>query len=312
MTEPTSVDRIPLAHTVRYAARGLPDLPYQYGRGSLVPTEISLTYRTAPDSQLGRVYAYVVGRINVDGQEILHGPYGQHYHEGLENWPAWLTEEARLHDPDAPASPPPADRAALRDRIAAAVYEHMHPGSHWSDASMPSDWRPTYLDEADAVLAVLPAPVDRADACICGHTEQQHFEDACLVCDCGDYLVPEAAREVIARWREAAARKPADRAAVLDEAAGIAEDVAVKRHRQHEIEREQGALDVVTELRRAAAEARAVTGYQREVVHGCPPDGSGLTPCCGRTPFELPRGDRISSEAPVTCTGVRPEEADRG
>lgn len=41
----------------------------------------------------------------------------------------------------------------------------------------------------------------------------------------------------------------------------------------------------------------------REVVHGCPPDGSGLTPCCGRTPFELPRTDRISSEAPVTCAG---------
>lgn len=40
-----------------------------------------------------------------------------------------------------------------------------------------------------------------------------------------------------------------------------------------------------------------------EVVHGCPPDGSGLTPCCGRTPFELPLTDRISSEAPVTCPG---------
>lgn len=41
-----------------------------------------------------------------------------------------------------------------------------------------------------------------------------------------------------------------------------------------------------------------------EVVHGCPPDGSGLTPCCRRTPFELPPGDRISSEAPVTCHGA--------
>lgn len=40
-----------------------------------------------------------------------------------------------------------------------------------------------------------------------------------------------------------------------------------------------------------------------ETVHACPPDGSGLTPCCGRTPFELPLGDRISSEAPTTCTG---------
>jgi hypothetical protein len=39
-----------------------------------------------------------------------------------------------------------------------------------------------------------------------------------------------------------------------------------------------------------------------EVIHACPPDGSGLTPCCGRTPFELPLSDRISSEAPITCT----------
>jgi hypothetical protein len=33
-----------------------------------------------------------------------------------------------------------------------------------------------------------------------------------------------------------------------------------------------------------------------EVVHGCPPGGSGLTPCCGRTPFELPPTDRITSD----------------
>ncbi|MER5902974.1 hypothetical protein ABT150_23190 [Streptomyces mirabilis] len=41
---------------------------------------------------------------------------------------------------------------------------------------------------------------------------------------------------------------------------------------------------------------------QAEVVHGCPPDGSGVTPCCGRTPFELPRTDRMSTDqALVTC-----------
>jgi hypothetical protein len=102
---------------------------------------------------------------------------------------------------------------------------------------------------------------------------------------------------------EAQLAPAAIRATVLDEAAGIAEDVALKRHRQHEIEREQGALDVMTVLRQAAGEARFVAEHQRELVHGCPPDGSGLTPCCGRTPFELPRGDRISSEAPVTCPG---------
>ena len=42
----------------------------------------------------------------------------------------------------------------------------------------------------------------------------------------------------------------------------------------------------------------------REIVHGCPPDGSGLTPCCGQTPFELPRTDRMATDPGfVTCTG---------
>jgi hypothetical protein len=50
-------------------------------------------------------------------------------------------------------------------------------------------------------------------------------------------------------------------------------------------------------------ELKAQQGDAPSTVHGCPPDGSGLTPCCGRTPFELPRTDRISSEATVTCTG---------
>jgi hypothetical protein len=57
--------------------------------------------------------------------------------------------------------------------------------------------------------------------------------------------------------------------------------------------------EATAELRRMADETP-----QPETVHGCPPDGSGLTPCCGRTPFELPLGDRISSEATVTCQGA--------
>lgn len=37
------------------------------------------------------------------------------------------------------------------------------------------------------------------------------------------------------------------------------------------------------------------------VVHACPPDGSGIMPCCGRTPFETP-GDRITMNPNnVTC-----------
>ncbi|MFJ6073664.1 hypothetical protein ACIQFU_22955 [Streptomyces sp. NPDC093065] len=48
-----------------------------------------------------------------------------------------------------------------------------------------------------------------------------------------------------------------DRAAVLREAADVAERVAIKRHEQHEIEREQGAYDVMTVLRRVADETAA-------------------------------------------------------
>ncbi|MBQ0947675.1 hypothetical protein [Streptomyces sp. RK76] len=49
----------------------------------------------------------------------------------------------------------------LRDRIAAALYDHSHPGWALSFPDLDQDQRDTYLARADAVLAVLPAPVDR-------------------------------------------------------------------------------------------------------------------------------------------------------
>jgi hypothetical protein len=43
-----------------------------------------------------------------------------------------------------------------------------------------------------------------------------------------------------------------------------------------------------------------------ETVHACPPDGSRVTPCCGESPFDLPRTDRITEDpAQVTCDGER-------
>lgn len=44
--------------------------------------------------------------------------------------------------------------------------------------------------------------------------------------------------------------------------------------------------------------------HYAEPVHACPPEGTGVMPCCGRTPFEVPRTDRMTSTEPVTCTGV--------
>ena len=40
-----------------------------------------------------------------------------------------------------------------------------------------------------------------------------------------------------------------------------------------------------------------------EVTHQCPPDdGGGLMPCCGLSPFEVPRTDRTTLHpALVTC-----------
>lgn len=41
-----------------------------------------------------------------------------------------------------------------------------------------------------------------------------------------------------------------------------------------------------------------------ETVHACPPDGSQVTPCCGESPFDLPRTDRITEDSEqVTCGG---------
>lgn len=39
-----------------------------------------------------------------------------------------------------------------------------------------------------------------------------------------------------------------------------------------------------------------------ETVHLCPPGDSGLMPCCNRTPFEVPRTDRMTLDRSlVTC-----------
>lgn len=40
----------------------------------------------------------------------------------------------------------------------------------------------------------------------------------------------------------------------------------------------------------------------REITHRCPPEGSGVMPCCGRTPFEVSRSHRLTvHDELVTC-----------
>lgn len=42
-----------------------------------------------------------------------------------------------------------------------------------------------------------------------------------------------------------------------------------------------------------------------EIVHRCPPGSSNMMPCCGQTPFEVPRWHRMTLDAAlVTCSGV--------
>lgn len=167
-----AVDRIPVAHSVRYVARGLPDLPYQYGRGVLRPAEITLTYRAAPDSQLGRVHAYVSGRLWVDGVEIPHAPYGQHYDSGLGSWPDWLAEEARLHDPEvvaAVSSPAPADLPARLEAVLTERFTEL--GNRFSEMRRheqgPDGWPASHpvgpRQVAEVLRELLDAPVPAVD-----------------------------------------------------------------------------------------------------------------------------------------------------
>jgi len=40
------------------------------------------------------------------------------------------------------------------------------------------------------------------------------------------------------------------------------------------------------------------------VIHECPPGDEGLTPCCNRTPLQLPGTDRMTVDRSlVTCVG---------
>jgi hypothetical protein len=54
-----------------------------------------------------------------------------------------------------------------------------------------------------------------------------------------------------------------------------------------------------------APEPESIIGMIDEAtVHLTPPGDSGQCPCCDRTPFELPRADRMTMDrGAVTCKG---------
>jgi hypothetical protein len=95
-----------------------------------------------------------------DSDMLEPDEYGDHADTVLavlyREWPC-LRAEA---EDAVSAAVPAADRAALRDRIAAAIWERQNPGRRWADCEHP--WGADAEDDADAVLSVLPAPADRA------------------------------------------------------------------------------------------------------------------------------------------------------
>ncbi|MGW1961793.1 hypothetical protein ACWCPD_16130 [Streptomyces sp. NPDC001935] len=390
-----TVDRIPLARSVRYIARGLPDVPFQYGPGVIRPSEITLTYRDTPDSQLGRVHAYVTGRLWVGEREVPMGSgYGQHYDDGLSNWPDWLTDEAQLHDPDAVSVPAPTDEPALRDRIAEALMRWAETGNSPKYASMrrPETVRQNANGRAAAALAELKPELDALGRVrdVCDQLRRAAvLADGRPRSDRERGVVQAVTRIMAALDGQALAVAASGSGRVADETAHIQHSGASLRdcpacrpapepprppyepqwfgipgctckpwtnengHRRfmepsETVDRISGwhvhprcphhAQGAASTPAAPAEEAQSgaqpcdgcghpahparecpVTQYgercpcdepldaethQPETVHGCPPDGSGLTPCCGRTPLELPLTDRISSEAPTTCTGA--------
>lgn len=63
-------------------------------------------------------------------------------------------------------------------------------------------------------------------------------------------------------------------------------------------------LDMRVTDRDLANNAVTVAVTAREVTHACPPTGSGVMPCCERTPFEVPRWHRMTLDPDlVTCDG---------
>ncbi len=232
----------------------------------------------------------------------------------------------------------PSRRAGLRDEIVKALgqIEMVPPVAHRREqadhvlAVLYREWPWLRAEAEDAASVVVPA-ADRVKAIADAIGPNMLFglQGAELFGEPGQERIRDWIKwisETVAALPATALPAPADRATVLREAADRIETLMDQAYERalsdHEIGWANGLEDAMRELRRMAAAVPAVgvaaetppafgadrdsnntpkAGPKAEMVHACPPGGSGLTPCCGRTPFELPLTDRISSEAPVTC-----------
>jgi hypothetical protein len=78
---------------------------------------------------------------------------------------------------------------------------------------------------------------------------------------------------------------------------------AGQAHRERDLARAElaSACAELEQLRAAVATASSPS----TITHLCPADGEALTPCCRRTPFELPQEDRMTlvDTGQVNCQG---------
>jgi hypothetical protein len=166
--------RTPYCRKIRYGITGAPILTEDEMDGShapgvgMEPRLIELVYSSARDGKPASVSASVTGWWTRFGRrEQPEDQMTTHFKNGPDGWPDWLVGEARLHDPAA-VVPPAVDRAALRDRIAEGLLDHLsrtadiRRGDDGELAFMPVVTETERMRLADAVLAVLPATTDRA------------------------------------------------------------------------------------------------------------------------------------------------------
>jgi len=99
-----------------------------------------------------------------------------------------------------------------------------------------------------------------------------------------------------------------ERDAARSEVAHLTERLRVMQHGEAEALKMMGSEKLMadrlaTEL--ATAKERAAKDDAGVTIHACPPKGSGIMPCCGRTPFEV-MSDRMSTKPEVVnCDRVR-------
>jgi ribosomal protein L37AE/L43A len=163
----------------------------------------------------------------------------------------------------------PADQTALRDRIAAAIWERQNPGRRWADCEY--RWRADAEADADSVLAVLPEPADDAagvaEAIRSFPFDNFGMDDVSFALEDdpeAQEWVPALADAVLA-----VLPAPADRAAILREAAD-ALDADMERFFGEWPDEPRnspyalGRKDAATELRRMADEAQQPTGCDHD------------------------------------------------